>query len=55
MASQTELRQQITNQIIDALKRGVAPWRQPWINHENAGLPSNVVSKKRYQDRKSVV
>tara|TARA_R110002111_G_scaffold100976_6_gene156496 strand:+ start:57654 stop:58541 length:888 start_codon:yes stop_codon:yes gene_type:complete len=49
MASQTELRQEITNQIIAALKRGVAPWRQPWINHENAGLPSNVISKKRYQ------
>ncbi|MGY8771598.1 MAG: ArdC family protein [Pirellulales bacterium] len=49
MASQAEIRQQITNQIIDALKRGTIPWRKPWINHENAGLPSNVISKKRYQ------
>jgi antirestriction protein ArdC len=49
MASQAEIRQQITNQIIDALKRGVAPWRQPWVNDANAGLPSNVISKKRYQ------
>ena len=49
MATQTELRQQITDQIVDALKRGVAPWRRPWINDENAGLPTNVISKRRYQ------
>jgi len=49
MASQTELRQQITTQIIDALKKGVVPWRQPWISDENAGLPANVISKRRYQ------
>jgi antirestriction protein ArdC len=49
MASQSELRQQITNQIVDALKNDLIPWRRPWINHENAGLASNVVSKRRYQ------
>ena len=49
MATQTEIRQEITDQIVDGLKKGLAPWRQPWINHENAGLPTNVISQKRYQ------
>ena len=49
MASQTELRQRITNQIIDALKSGnLPPWRKPWASHRNAGFPTNVVSKRSY-------
>lgn len=49
MASQTELRQDITNRIIEALKSGnLPPWRQPWSSHINAGSPTNVVSNKRY-------
>lgn len=49
MASQTELRQDVTNRIIEALKSGnLPPWRQPWSSHINAGSPTNVVSKKRY-------
>ncbi|WP_145193014.1 ArdC family protein [Gimesia chilikensis] len=30
MPSQTELRQQITNEIIKTLQQGIAPWKQPW-------------------------
>jgi antirestriction protein ArdC len=49
MPSQTELRQRITNQIIDALKSGnLPPWRQPWASHPNAGFPANVVSSNQY-------
>jgi antirestriction protein ArdC len=49
MASQTEIRQRITNQIIDALKSGnLPPWRKPWASHPNAGFPANVVSKRSY-------
>lgn len=49
MSSQSELRQQITNQIIDALKsEKLPPWRKPWSAHRNAGLPTNVVSMNRY-------
>lgn len=55
MESQSDIRQEITDQIVNALKRGTLPWRQPWINHENAGLPTNVISKKRYQGINSIL
>ena len=49
MPSQIEIRQRITNQIIDALKSGnLPPWRKPWASHRNAGFPTNVVSKRSY-------
>jgi antirestriction protein ArdC len=49
MPTQTEIRQRITNQIIEALKNGkLPPWRQPWASNPNAGFPANVVSKRRY-------
>jgi antirestriction protein ArdC len=49
MATQTEIRQAITDRIIEALQNGsIPPWRRPWLNHENSGLPTNVISKKRY-------
>ena len=48
MATQTELRQQITNRIIEALEQGVMPWRRPWRQSKNTGRPANVVSKRAY-------
>jgi antirestriction protein ArdC len=49
MPTQSEIRQQITDQIIDALKSGsLPPWRQPWTTDRNAGFPTNVASKRRY-------
>ncbi len=44
-----DIRQEFTNQIIDALKKGTVPWRKPWVNDPNFGMPMNVISKKRYQ------
>jgi antirestriction protein ArdC len=55
MATQADIRQQITDQIVEALKKGLAPWRQPWVNHPNAGLPSNVISKRRYNGVNAVL
>ena len=49
MAFQTQIRQEITNQIVDALKQGVAPWRTTWIDDPNAGSPTNVMSQSRYR------
>jgi antirestriction protein ArdC len=50
MPTQNEIRERITNQIIEALsKGGLPPWRMPWRNDPNAGFPTNVVSQKRYQ------
>jgi len=50
MASQQELRERITQQIVTALESGnVLPWRRPWSLDKNAGFPANVVSKKPYR------
>ena len=50
MASQQQLRETITDQIIAALESGdVPPWRRPWRVGPNAGFPANVVSKKPYR------
>ena len=49
MPSTIELRQQITNRIVEALETGnLPPWRKPWRCDPNAGIPTNVISKKRY-------
>lgn len=47
MSSQTEIRERISNEIVAALEKGVAPWRRPWTS-ANAGLPVNAVSQRRY-------
>jgi len=50
MASQQQLRQSITEQIVAALEAGgTPPWRRPWRVGPNAGSPANVVSKKPYR------
>jgi antirestriction protein ArdC len=50
MASQHQLRESITNQIVAALESGdVPPWRRPWRIDRNAGHPANVASKKGYR------
>lgn len=36
----------VTNRIIEHLKKGVVPWRQPWAD---AGLPSNMITGKYYR------
>lgn len=48
MASQTQIRQQITDQFIEALEAGgIPPWRKGWAC-QTGGLPTNLVSKRRY-------
>lgn len=49
MATQDQIRDQITQQIIEALEKGdTVPWRQGWLGTKNGGRPANVVSKKPY-------
>jgi antirestriction protein ArdC len=48
MPSQTELRKQITAQIVSALERDLVPWRRPWNISKNSGRPANVLSKRPY-------
>lgn len=47
MASQQEIRESITNQIVEALEHGTAPWRRPWSIDSCSGPPTNVVSGMR--------
>jgi antirestriction protein ArdC len=50
MPSQTEIRQSITNQIIDALKSGcLPPWRRPWALDPNCGSPRSLSTLKVYR------
>ena len=50
MATQEQIRDQITRQIITSLEQGgLPPWRQPWIGTANTGRPANVVSTKSYR------
>src|SRR5690348_686844 len=50
MATQQQIREQITSRIVTALETGaVPPWRRPWQVGPNAGFPANVVSKKAYR------
>jgi antirestriction protein ArdC len=48
MSSQRDLREKITTQIIAALESGgIPPWRRGWAC-QGGGLPTNLVSKRRY-------
>ena len=48
MPSQNEIRQQITNSIIESLKSGTIPWKQPWSMDPNAGRPRNGSTMRPY-------
>lgn len=48
MASNTQIRQRITEQIVAALEKNLLPWRRPWSVSRNAGRAANVVSKRAY-------
>ncbi len=46
---QDDLRQDITNKIVDGLKAGIVPWRRGWSSDPNCGSAINVVNKKGYR------
>lgn len=48
MPTQNEIRANITNTIVEALKSGkLPPWRRPWASSErNAGRPCNISGRK---------
>lgn len=48
MPSQSEIRQQITNKIIESLKQGRIPWRKPWSGIQGPRIPTNFITKRRY-------
>lgn len=46
--SPDEIRQRITQMMIDALNDGTPPWRKPWSASINTGIPCNFRSKRQY-------
>ena len=48
MATQNEIRQQITAKIVAALENNILPWRRPWQQSKNTGRSANVTSKRPY-------
>ena len=50
MKTQNEIRADLTQRIVAALKQGVIPWRKPWRSiPDPVRLPTNFVTKKAYQ------
>ena len=50
MLSPTEIRQQITSQIVDALSNGnLSPWRRQWSNDSNAGINTSLSTGNPYR------
>ncbi|MCB9924897.1 MAG: DUF1738 domain-containing protein [Planctomycetaceae bacterium] len=49
MPSNQQVRQDITNQIVEAIESGeLPPWKKSWRCCPNSGWPTNVVSRKPY-------
>lgn len=48
MSSQQQIRQDITNRIVEALESNLLPWRRPWSVSPNVGRSANAVSKRAY-------
>jgi antirestriction protein ArdC len=56
MPSQNDIRQAITNQIIESLEKGgVPPWKKPWRIGSNSGAPCSVQSKRPYRGLNSLL
>ncbi len=49
MPSPSEIRKQLTEQIVSALENGVHPWRKTWTSARNTGRAANVASSKPYR------
>lgn len=43
-----DIRREMTDKIVAAIKAGTPPWRQPWSYNPNGGSPRNFDSKRRY-------
>ena len=41
--------EEITNRILEDLKKGVAPWEKPWKDGKGLPLPVNAATRKPYR------
>ena len=46
--SNAEIRNQITNQLIEAIEKGTLPWRRQFTPDPNSGLATSLSSGKKY-------
>lgn len=46
---QFDIYQNVTDQIIAMLEKGVVPWRSPILGRQNAGMPKNLECGKEYR------
>ena len=49
MPSNKEIRESITQQLIEAMEKGSLPWRRPWKRSPNAGRSANIASGRAYR------
>jgi antirestriction protein ArdC len=49
MPSQKQIREDITNRIIEALGNGVRPWQRPWSISPNSGRPASIIGGRPYR------
>lgn len=52
---QKKYSERITDQLIELLKKGTAPWQIPWKPGQGGYLPNNPISKRRYNGINSLV
>lgn len=48
MQNASQIRQELTAQIVAALEQNTIPWRRPWKTSPNAGRPTNCQSRSHY-------
>ena len=49
MASNNQVYEVVTKRIVDAIERGVAPWRAPWKKGPGSGLPRSMSTARPYR------
>lgn len=55
MLSQTEIRQNITNSMIQSLTEGRIPWRKPWVTVGGPRTATNFVTQRRYSGVNTII
>jgi antirestriction protein ArdC len=50
-----EIRDRVNAQLLDLMSRGTIPWRCPWRNDPQAGVPANALTRRPYRGINNVV
>ncbi|WP_273120476.1 ArdC family protein [Ferrovum myxofaciens] len=49
-----DLRQEVTDKMVEALDKGEIPWNKPWESQE-LGMPRNMVTEREYNGCNSLI